>query len=104
VISRDADLDTEYSAGLRRLLTRAMEDARNVEVALEAAFVLKSLERIGDHGRNIARHVLLALGRPVAGSRASPPGPSEDQNADHGAGGAGHNGQPAGPKPGEKGP
>jgi phosphate uptake regulator len=25
---------------------------------MEAAFVLKSLERIGDHARNLARHVL----------------------------------------------
>jgi phosphate transport system protein len=57
VISRDKDLDAEYSAGLRRLITRAMEDPRQVSVALEAAFVLKSLERIGDHARNIARRV-----------------------------------------------
>jgi phosphate transport system protein len=58
VITRDSELDAEYSAGLRRLLTRAMEDPRNFDVALEAAFVLKSLERIGDHARNLARHVL----------------------------------------------
>jgi phosphate transport system protein len=58
VIARDHDLDAEYRAGLRRLLTRAMEDPRRFEVALEAAFVLKSLERIGDHARNLARHVL----------------------------------------------
>jgi phosphate transport system protein len=55
VIARDADLDAEYAAGLRRLLSRAMEDPRQFEVALEAAFVLKSLERIGDHARNLAR-------------------------------------------------
>jgi phosphate transport system protein len=57
VISRDKDLDAEYAAGLRRLMTRAMEDPRQVSVALEAAFVLKSLERIGDHARNLARRV-----------------------------------------------
>jgi len=57
VITRDRELDTEYAAGLRRLLTRAMEDPRNFDVALEAAFVLKSFERIGDHARNLARHV-----------------------------------------------
>jgi phosphate transport system protein len=57
VIRRDRELDTEYAAGLRRLLTRAMEDPRNFDVALEAAFVLKSFERIGDHARNLARHV-----------------------------------------------
>jgi phosphate transport system protein len=72
VIARDQDLDAEYSAGLRRLVTRAAEDVRNVEVALEAAFVLKSLERIGDHGRNMARHVLLVLGRPVPSGGAAP--------------------------------
>ena len=58
VIARDADLDAEYAAGLRRLLSRAMEDPRQFEVALEAAFVLKSLERIGDHARNVARNTL----------------------------------------------
>ena len=58
VISRDKDLDAEYAAGLRRLLTRAMEDPRAFGVTLDAAFVLKSLERIGDHARNLARLVL----------------------------------------------
>ena len=64
VIARDQELDEEYGAGLRRLLTRAMEDPRQFEVTLDAAFVLKSLERIGDHARNLARH-LLAI-RPTA--------------------------------------
>jgi phosphate transport system protein len=57
VIARDSELDEEYSAGLRRLLTRAMEDPRHFDVALEAAFVLKSLERIGDHARNLGRQI-----------------------------------------------
>lgn len=68
VIARDRELDDEYGAGLRRLLTRAMEDPRHFEVTLDAAFVLKSLERIGDHARNLARY-LLAI-RPVT-ERAS---------------------------------
>jgi phosphate transport system protein len=54
VIDRDQDLDAEYAAGLRRLLTRALEDPGQLEVTVEAAFALKSLERIGDHARNIA--------------------------------------------------
>lgn len=57
VIARDAELDAEYAAGLRRLITRAMEDPRHFDVTMEAAFVLKSLERIGDHARNVARHL-----------------------------------------------
>jgi phosphate transport system protein len=62
VIARDKDLDAEYSAGLRRLLSRAMENPLHFDVALEAAFVLKSMERIGDHARNLARHVLTIQG------------------------------------------
>jgi len=57
VIAGDKDLDVEYAAGLRRLLTRGMEDPRHFAVMLEAAFVLKSLEHIGDHARNLARFV-----------------------------------------------
>ena len=55
VIARDHELDAEYSAGLRRLMSRAMEDPRQFSSALQAAFVAKSLERIGDHARNLAR-------------------------------------------------
>jgi phosphate transport system protein len=69
----DADLDAEYWAGSRRLLSRVMDDARCVEAALEAAFVLKSLERIGDHGRNIARHVSLVSGQRRASAQAAGP-------------------------------
>ncbi|HEY2037359.1 MAG TPA: phosphate signaling complex protein PhoU [Steroidobacteraceae bacterium] len=77
VIARDPELDDEYSAGLRRLLTRAMEDPRHFDVALDAAFVLKALERIGDHARNLGRHLLWLSPNipPAANSReaATPP-------------------------------
>jgi phosphate transport system protein len=76
VITQDRDLDAEYTAGLRRLLTRAMEDPRHFDVALEAAFVLKSLERIGDHARNLARHL-----QSIGGSTSEPRGSSETPQA-----------------------
>ncbi|HEX7416606.1 MAG TPA: phosphate signaling complex protein PhoU [Steroidobacteraceae bacterium] len=57
IIAGDKQIDAEYAAGLRRLLTRAMEDPRDFAAALEAAFILKSLERVGDHARNLARLV-----------------------------------------------
>ena len=66
VVARDRDLDAEYSDSLRRLMSRAMEDPRQFSVALQAAFVAKSLERIGDHARNLARRVR-ALGEVKAG-------------------------------------
>ncbi len=57
VIARDAELDAEYATGLRRLMKRAVDDPQHFDVTLDAAFVLKSLERIGDHARNLARQV-----------------------------------------------
>ncbi len=75
VIAYDEELDAEYAAGLRRLLTRAMEDPRHLDIAMEAAFVLKSLERIGDHARIMARHVqsLAPQGDPPADEGRSDP-------------------------------
>lgn len=70
VIPGDRELDAEYAAGLRRLLTRAMENPRSFEVTVQAAFVLKSLERIGDHARNLARHVLSMQSMSAEGSGA----------------------------------
>lgn len=58
VIARDRELDAEYAEGLRRLLKRAVDDPQHFDVTLDAAFVLKSLERIGDHARNLARQVI----------------------------------------------
>jgi phosphate transport system protein len=58
VIDRDQDLDAEYAAGLRRLLTRALENPAQLEVTVEAAFALKALERIGDHARNAAEQIV----------------------------------------------
>jgi phosphate transport system protein len=58
VVQLDAELDEEYRSGLRRLISRAMEDPRQFSAAIQAAFVLKALERIGDHARNVARLVV----------------------------------------------
>jgi phosphate transport system protein len=57
VVKQDQEMDSEYASALRRILTHAMEDPRRVQAAIEAAFIMRSLERIGDHARNIARHV-----------------------------------------------
>jgi phosphate transport system protein len=57
VIDHDQDLDSEYAAGLRRLLSRAVENPARIDTTVEAAFVLKALERIGDHARNVSHQV-----------------------------------------------
>jgi phosphate transport system protein len=57
VIAGDVELDAEYAAGLRRLISRTLENPHQVDITVEAAFVLKALERIGDHARNLARQI-----------------------------------------------
>jgi len=79
IITRDKELDAEYAAGLRRLMTRALEDPRQVSIALEAAFVLKALERIGDHGRNLARQIQSISGTAQALPEAATASPSGAQ-------------------------
>jgi phosphate transport system protein len=58
---RDAELNAEFQAALRRLVTYAMEDPRLLHSIVAAVFVLKALERVGDHAKNIARHVVYVV-------------------------------------------
>lgn len=66
VARRDAELNAEFQSAVRRLVTQVMEDPRRLAPVLDAVTVLKALEHVGDHAKNIARHVLyLVEGRDV---------------------------------------
>ncbi len=52
--ARDRELDAEFQLALRELVTYVMEDQRHLQGTIETVFLLKALERIGDHARNIA--------------------------------------------------
>jgi phosphate transport system protein len=58
VAGRDSELDAEFAAALRQLLTLAMQDQRFFSATIDTVFALKGLERIGDHAKNIAEQVL----------------------------------------------
>jgi phosphate transport system protein len=58
VIDRDEDIDTAFQAIMRQLISYMMEDPRTITSALEIVFVAKSIERIGDHAKNIAEAVV----------------------------------------------
>ncbi len=55
VIADDEQLDAQYLRSLDDLLTRPTADSVHFRRAVHAAFVMKSLERVGDHARNLAR-------------------------------------------------
>jgi phosphate transport system protein len=58
VIDRDESIDAAFSAILRQLISYMMEDPRTISSALEIVFIAKSIERIGDHAKNIAEAVV----------------------------------------------
>ena len=58
VIGMDDEIDAAFSAVLRQLISYMMEDPRTISPALEIVFIAKSIERIGDHAKNIAEAVV----------------------------------------------
>jgi len=58
IIRKDAEIDTEFRAILRQLITFMMEDPRTISTALEIVWIAKAIERIGDHAKNIAEDVI----------------------------------------------
>ena len=58
VCGEDAALDEEFRSILRQLVTYMMEDPRTISTALNIVWMAKAFERIGDHAKNIAEHVI----------------------------------------------
>jgi phosphate transport system protein len=58
VIDRDEDIDAAFLAIMRQLISYMMEDPRTITAALEIVFIAKSIERVGDHAKNIAEAVV----------------------------------------------
>jgi len=58
VAKRDSELDREFQSAVRYLVTYMMEDVRTIGHAINVIFMIKALERIGDHAKNIAEYVI----------------------------------------------
>ncbi len=57
VVQKDRMVDQDYRSATRELMTYMMEDPRSMTRVMNIMWVLRSLERVGDHAQNIAEYV-----------------------------------------------
>ena len=66
IVGLDDEIDLAFSSILRQLISYMMEDPRTITPALEIVFIAKSIERIGDHVKNLAEAVVqVVMGKDV---------------------------------------
>ena len=66
VVREDELVDSEYSSAMRSLVTFMVEDPRSLSSMLNVMWILRALERVGDHADNLAEHVVyLVKGRDI---------------------------------------
>ena len=57
----DAGLDAEYKSALREVHSALISNPALIEAAADMVILIKALERIGDHAKNIAKYVVFIV-------------------------------------------
>jgi phosphate transport system protein len=66
VARQDMEVDEEFHLITRHLITFMMEDPRNISTFIDLLFVVKAIERIGDHAKNMSEYVVfMVMGKDV---------------------------------------
>lgn len=61
VIDSDQAVDQGFKSIVRQLITHMMEDPRTISTALDIIWIARAVERIGDHAKNVAEHVVFIV-------------------------------------------
>lgn len=81
VWNSDDNIDAHYNSLFRELLTYMIEDPRTISSCAHLLFIAKNLERIGDHGTNIAEYIhFLVTGEEIATQRPRADAEAEDSD------------------------
>ena len=97
VVRNDTEVDKEWKASLRHIITYMIEDPRTITPSIDLIFIARALERIGDHAKNMSERVIYmvrgddvrhtgvkntertARGEPLAAAKSGDP--SHEENA-----------------------
>jgi phosphate transport system protein len=58
LVRQDDTVDADYEAALRQYHTYLVEEPRNTRRIIDAIWVARSIERIGDHAKNIGEYIV----------------------------------------------
>jgi phosphate transport system protein len=61
VVQEDRQIDEEFRAFVRKLISYMMEDPKAITAGLDMLSIAKAIERIGDHAKNIAEFVIYVV-------------------------------------------
>ncbi|ARP86090.1 phosphate signaling complex protein PhoU [Bordetella genomosp. 9] len=58
VVRSDKEVDKEWKAALRQVISFMIEDPRTITPSIDLIFIARALERIGDHTKNMCERVI----------------------------------------------